>query len=242
MGDSREYSNKPEDLEKTYSQSFNQTENSLVSSRSKLYSAQPSVSEKQQLERSVDNPNKTLDPSQKPQASFLPSQPHPSRRPLSYAADMDQSTKLHWGYNSGEDANYYLDHRVLTDKVYRDIGPLVPFKEICDDLNIRGLQHKRHQDLAEKIKDIGDMLDQGYIGGGPNSQQLANPYYDNSIQARLANQEGGQRLEDPHEMERAILRKEYDDFDLDTEELRKNQVFDMPIVDPSANHEWFLRK
>lgn len=145
--------------------------------------------------------------------------------------ELDKINKHHWRYNSDEDRAFYRDHRLAVDRMYKEAGSNVPFREMIDDPHIRGLEKKRQEDLREKIKDLQDMLSQGYIG----SYQSVNPYYDNSVNARNIGYP-------ENESAWKKMREDYDQFDKETEQLRKNRIVDFELPNPSKKYDWFSKR
>lgn len=118
----------------------------------------------------------------------------------------------------------------MVDNVYKHAAPGVPFREMIDDPSLRGFEKHRINFLQEKVKDIEDILRQGYIG----TPQVANPFYDNSINAKqFYENENGQSSK---------LRKDYDQFDKETEESRKNRQVEYQMPKIHEKYDWLSRR
>lgn len=142
---------------------------------------------------------------------------------------MDRVLRNHWKYNSPEDVEYYKEHRLTVDKVYKQAPKSLPFRDMIDDMVIRGIESKRYSGLGEKSRDLGDMLGQGYIG----TYSSSNPYYDNSVdKVHIDGFDDDER--------RRIMKEEFEEFDRETEEYRKKRKVDMVFAPVSSKYPWFL--
>lgn len=153
--------------------------------------------------------------------------------------DIDRLNKNHWRYNTKEDVEFYKQHRIAVNKLSKESGPNIPFRDLIEDPGLTYLLRSRTDQLSRKANDLRELLSLECVPSGAN----ANPYYDNSLKVEGA---GAQLPERNAEAREEIRRKWQEDDAIHAELVKRRKEeearTELYVPDIYDRYGWLSRR